>query len=64
MINYSPFYMTLIKKKMSQYKLINKYLISSSTLNRIKNNEPVSLSTIDELCKILKCDIKDIVKIV
>ncbi len=64
MINYSPFYMTLIKKKMSQYKLINKYLISSSTLNRIKKNEPVSLSTIDELCKILKCDIKDIVKIV
>ena len=59
MINYSPFYMTLIK-----YKLINKYLISSSTLNRIKKNEPVSLSTIDELCKILKCDIKDIVKIV
>lgn len=64
MINYSPFYMTLIKKKISQYRLINKYLISSSTLNRIKKNEPVSLATIDELCKILKCDIKDIVKIV
>lgn len=64
MINYSPFYMTLIRKKISQYKLINKYLISSSTLNRIKRNESVSLATIDELCQILKCDIKDIVKIV
>ena len=64
MINYSPFYMTLIKKKVSQYKLINQYLVSSSTLNRMKNNEPVSLATIDELCKILKCGISDIVKIV
>ena len=64
MINYSPFYMTLLKKKISQYKLINEYLISASTLNRIRKNKSVSLATIDLLCKILKCDIKDIVKIV
>lgn len=61
MINYSPFYKTLLIKKKSQYQLINKYLVSASTLNRIKNNKSVSLKTIEYLCQVLNCEIKDLV---
>ena len=61
MINYDPFYKTLSKKKITQYQLINDYFIPSGTIHRIRNNQNVSLSTIDSLCKVLKCKITDIV---
>lgn len=63
MINYSNFYFTIKKKKISQYALINKYYISSATLYRIRNNQSISLSTIEVLCKILNCSVEDIVTI-
>ncbi len=44
-----------------QYKG-NEYNISSSTVHRLKAGESVSTNTLDSLCKILKCDISDIIK--
>ena len=64
MISYTPFYKTLLKKKITKYKLINTYLISPATLHRMKNNQSITLATVDELCKILNCDITDIVRII
>lgn len=63
MINYRNFYFTIKKKKISQYQLINKYYIPSGTLDRIRNNKSISLSTIESLCKILNCAVEDIVTI-
>ena len=45
---------------MSTYMLIEKYNISPNTLTRMRNNEYLSLRTIDDLCKILNCKIQDI----
>jgi len=59
MINYSPFWETLKSKGVSTYALINSYHINSETINRLRKNKPVSLLTIDDLCRILECDVED-----
>lgn len=60
MITYKPFYETLKKKNISTYKLIQKYNVSRSLLDRLKHNKPISTVTINDLCTILQCDISDI----
>lgn len=61
MISYDPFYQTLRAKGISTYKLINCYHISSSLLDRLKHNKPISTVTLGDLCAILQCDVQDIV---
>lgn len=61
MISYAPFYKTLSKRKITQYQLMTKYLIPSGTIQRIRNNQNVNLTTIENLCKVLNCKITDIV---
>lgn len=60
MISYEPFYNTMKEKGMTTYKLINQYGVSRSLLDRLKHNKPLSTVTINDLCKILSCEIKDI----
>lgn len=60
MISYEPFYETLKKQKMTTYKLIKDYNISRSLLDRLKHNKPLSTVTIDDLCRILQCNVQDI----
>ncbi len=62
MISYEPFYDTLKRKNISTYKLINQYNISRSLLDRLKHNKPITTVTLNDLCKILDCNIQDIVK--
>ena len=64
MISYEPFYKTLSKKRMTQYQLVNDYLIPNGTITRIRNNQSVTLKTVETLCKILDCEISDIVRFV
>ena len=60
MISYEPFYKTLKEKNMSTYKLINKYGISRSLLDRLKHNRPISTVTLNDLCNILHCQVEDV----
>ena len=62
MITYDPFYKTLKSKGISTYKLINEYKLSGSLINRLKHNKPITTVTINDLCKILQCQVEDIVK--
>lgn len=50
------------KKGVSTYALINKHNISSSTIHRLKHNQGVTTQLIDDLCKILDCNVEDIIK--
>ena len=43
------------------YTLQVKGQISSSTIRRLKAGESVSTNTLDALCKILQCELADIV---
>lgn len=62
MISYAPFYVTLKKKGITTYRLIQQYGISRSLLDRLKHNKPLSTVTIDDLCTMLDCNVEDIVK--
>lgn len=61
MIVYSPFWETLRKSNESWYSLTKIHKISSSTMNRLKHNRDVTTKTLNDLCRILDCQIKDIV---
>ena len=61
MISYEPFFKTLEKKKITQYQLINNHLIPSSTLSRIRQNKSITLKSIENICKALKCNVNDVV---
>lgn len=50
MITYQPFWETLKNSKESTYSLIHNHSISSATINRLRQNQPVSTSTINDLC--------------
>ncbi len=60
MISYEPFYKTLKEKNISTYKLITKYGVSRSLLDRLKHNKPISTQTLDDLCSYLDCKVEDI----
>lgn len=60
MIDYSPFWQTLKTSTESTYTLINKHHISSSTLDKLRKNKPLNTTTINDLCRILNCQIQDI----
>lgn len=62
MISYKFFWETLKQKGISQYTLIEKYGISSSVLTRMRRGDYLGLKKIEDLCKILECDISDIVR--
>lgn len=64
MIVYTPFWKTLKKSSETTYSLINKHNINPTTINRLRNNKPVTTTTLDDLCIILECDICDIVAFV
>lgn len=46
----------------TQYKLINEYHVSTGTLDSLRKNKSVTLNTLQDICKILKCDISDVVE--
>lgn len=60
MISYEPFYKTIKEKDVSTYKLITKYGVSRSLLDRLKHNKPISTQTLDDLCSYLDCRVEDI----
>ena len=62
MVSYDIFWKTLKEKNVSTYKLIEKHNISPSVLTRMRRNEYLGLRKIEDFCKILECDISDIVR--
>jgi len=62
MITYEPFWTTLKEKNQSTYTLISVHGLSSSTVNRLRHNQPVNTTTLDDLCRILDCNIDQIVR--
>ena len=64
MINYQPFWNTLTSSSESTYTLINKHHISSSTIDKLRKNKPLNTTTINDLCRILQCQVNDIAQYV
>jgi DNA-binding Xre family transcriptional regulator len=62
MIVYENLWKTMKEKGVTQYALIKKYHVSPSQITRLKRNESVSTHTIDTFCKILDCEVSDIME--
>lgn len=62
MILYEPFWETLSRSKETTYTLIKNYHISSSTIDKLRKNKPITTTTINDLCRILDCRVEDILK--
>ena len=62
MITYTPFWKTLKEKGESTYTLIEKYGISSATIDRLRNGKGISTAKMNDLCKILNCTVSDIIE--
>ncbi len=62
MISYDNLWKTMKEKGVSQYALIKKYGISPSQITRLKRNESVSTHTIETFCRILHCQVHDIME--
>ncbi len=50
------------EKEITQYTLIKKYNISPAQITRLKRNESVSTHTIEMFCRILKCNVEDVMQ--
>ena len=64
MITYEPFWETLKASPETTYTLINRHRISSSTIDKLRKNRPHNTTTINDLCRILQCEVGGIMKYV
>lgn len=62
MIVYSPFWETLSQSGETTYTLIKNHRISSSTIDKLRKNKPMNTTTINDLCRILNCDVNQIMR--
>lgn len=62
MIVYTPFWETLKNSKESTYTLINNHRISSSTIDKLRKNKPITTTTLNDLCRILNCSVENILQ--
>lgn len=61
-ISYENLWKVMKEKGISQYALIKVYNVSPGQITRLKRNESVSTHTIDTFCRILNCEVGDIMK--
>ena len=63
-VNYNKLWKLLIDKKMNKSELREAVKTSPNTIAKLGKNEPVSLDVLIRICKVLECDIGDIMQIV
>lgn len=60
MISYKPFWTTLKNSSETTYTLINKYRISSATIDKLRKDKPMNTTTLNDLCRILNCKLEEV----
>ena len=62
MISYENLWLTMARKGVTQHALIKKHGVSPAQITRLKRNESVSTHTIEMFCRILDCQVGDIME--
>lgn len=62
MISYDNLWNVLRDRGITQYALIKKFHVSPAQITRLKRNESVSTHTIETFCRILNCQVADIMR--
>lgn len=63
MISYAPLFKTMKDKKVTSYRL-EKLGFSRATYYSIQKGNSISTNTINQLCKLLKCNVSDIIEFI
>lgn len=63
MISYEPLFKTMKEKQITSYRL-EKLGFSRATYYSIQKGNSVSTNTINQLCKLLKCSVSDIIEFI
>ena len=61
MISYKPLFNTMKQRGITSYRL-EKLGFSRTNYYRIKHGNPVNTTTIDSLCRLLNCNVYDILE--
>ena len=61
MISYAPLFETMKKRKITSYRL-EKQGFSRATYYSIQKGNSISTNTVNQLCKLLKCGVSDIME--
>ena len=64
MSSYRPFWERLKTSSESTYTLIKNHHISSSTIQKLRKDKPLTTTTINDLCRILECRVEHILEYV
>lgn len=62
MITYDPLWQTMRKKGITTYALIKNYSFRRGTLDSLKQNRNISTATLNDLCRILSCNVEDVLQ--
>lgn len=62
LISYEKLWLRLKEQGITQYALIKEYRVSPGQITRLKRNESVSTHTIEMFCRILHCDVGDVMQ--
>ena len=63
MISYAPLFKTMKEKNVSSYRL-EKMGFSRATYYSIQKGNSISTNTVNQLCKLLKCKVSDIMEFI
>ena len=63
-ISYNKLWKLMIDQKMNKTQLRVSAKISSNAMAKLGRDESVSIETLERICKVLQCDIGDIVELI
>lgn len=63
MISFAPLFRTMKEKNISSYRL-EKLGFSRATYYSIQQGNSISTNTVNQLCKLLKCEVSDIMEFI
>ena len=63
LISFTPLFKTMKEKNISSYKL-EKLGFSRATYYSIQQGNSISTNTVNQLCKLLKCEVSDIMEFI
>lgn len=64
LVDYKKLWILLIEKHITKPQLRQMVNLSPATLTKLNKNELVSMEVIVRICKLLECDIGDVVEII
>lgn len=63
-IDFSPLWVTMDEKGVTQYHLLKEKVIDNKTLDALKHDRNITLLTLEKLCRVLDCTPNDVVRFI